>query len=286
MSSRSCTNVYYGHGKGHGGNRTWNYPWRSPFFFSQWSEFIIPSWSLSFLGEISTSSSLHRNDDPQVQDTGDRFLGDSGSVELSSSSPIPWGCFQPSQGCCGAWSCSLSSAGEFIQHRLGQALNPHVQPHSPWKWARIGSTTARFIAVWTAEKEHWERNLRPNILICLFLLFHCRVYNGEAKNSCRKIRGKKFHHFTTVGGNSGSKEIPVLAQGSFKWSQCWILSCPLLQGPGAQNGISGILPPKIVNVGGFLPDKSCQGQRVCLALVSPGMPLSCCQDSWAPGWPS
>lgn len=49
----------------------------------------MPSWSLSFLGEISTSSSLHRNDHPQVQDIGDRFLGDSGSGGAQQLQPYP-----------------------------------------------------------------------------------------------------------------------------------------------------------------------------------------------------
>lgn len=129
---------------------TENDPWKSPFFFSQWSEFIILRWNLSFLGEISTSSSPHRKLSPtgistplaQGQDIYRWFR-----LRWSSAAPAPSpdGAFSLPRAAAEPGPPSfLSVAGEFIQHRLWEPLNPHVQ-----KWARVVSTTARFIAVWT-----------------------------------------------------------------------------------------------------------------------------------------
>lgn len=83
-------------------------------------------------------------------------------------------------------------------------------------------------------------------------------------------------------GLQGSSQLPMrhwVAGLSFLWKRAIVLS----QAPTAK---SGILPPTIGSIRGFLPDESCLYQRLRLALVSWGVLLTCLWDTVVLGFPS
>lgn len=198
-SSWSYTSVYHKHGKRGDGWRTGRGQRMMPVDLPS-SSHSDPSssalWqSLTPLREVSTTSSLRRKPPPTASST----------PLARAQDLVRWFRLR--------WSSAVSAlspnADSSLDHRQRvhptRSLPGTKSTHPALLSLETGTDRVHDSKIYCsvnsggrAEKEPQQRNLWLNILICLFLLFHCSVCTAEANNSCRKTREKRvfpsFHN--------------------------------------------------------------------------------------------
>lgn len=174
LSSWSCTNAYYEHGKRHDG---WGTGRGHGMILGSLSFSTSPDGASHFKGRWAPHPLCTENYHPQAPcwNRTKTFLGDSGSGGAQQLQPYPLMMLS-------AFPRVLQSLDLLPQR--GWRVHP-AQTVTGSKSTRAAPLPLEMGTDWvhdskiycsvTAEKEHWERNLWPNILICLFLLFRCRV---------------------------------------------------------------------------------------------------------------